>query len=347
MKGEADGTQYESIADAFRKIHAQEGGVAAFFAGLKADLAKSALDSFLFFLFYNYLRAWLRSRRRLAGVKKRSLSPLQELAAGAVAGACSRLLTTPVGNVVARRQTAGPGAQARDVSFWESMAEIRREKGGFLGLWSGYSATLVLTLNPSITFFLQDALAAAAADGDLEDDAGPGFLIAAVSKVVATAVTYPFQMTKARVQVASGPTEKEEGPGEDREQAKEPVSGGRRNSLARGVRGVVTNNIFATVLKIARTEGAGALYDGIGGEMLKAFFNHGITMLSKDIVHKFILQLYFAIVGLLKRHPELRSRLSQTRRNLSRQIRQRSLQVSLLTTEAGRRAAQHIGALKS
>lgn len=53
----ADGTideadAYRGILDAFRAIYAREGGLRAFFAGLGPDLAKSAADSFLFFLFY-------------------------------------------------------------------------------------------------------------------------------------------------------------------------------------------------------------------------------------------------------------------------------------------------------
>jgi len=46
------GDTYAGIADAFRAIYAREGGVCALFAGLGADVAKSAADSFLFFLFY-------------------------------------------------------------------------------------------------------------------------------------------------------------------------------------------------------------------------------------------------------------------------------------------------------
>jgi len=53
----ADGTiknadVYRSIFDAFSTIYSREGGFSAFFAGLTPDLAKSATDSFLFFLFY-------------------------------------------------------------------------------------------------------------------------------------------------------------------------------------------------------------------------------------------------------------------------------------------------------
>ena len=44
---------YGGVADAFRTIYTRDGaGIGAFFAGLGPDLAKSAADSFLFFLFY-------------------------------------------------------------------------------------------------------------------------------------------------------------------------------------------------------------------------------------------------------------------------------------------------------
>ena len=37
------------------------------------------------------------------------------------------------------------------------LRELLRERG-VAGLWAGYSAALVLTLNPSVTFFLDQAL---------------------------------------------------------------------------------------------------------------------------------------------------------------------------------------------
>ena len=61
----ADGDAYGGILDAFATIYAREGGLRAFFAGLAPDLAKSAVDSFLFFLFYT-VRFLLAPRMELA-----------------------------------------------------------------------------------------------------------------------------------------------------------------------------------------------------------------------------------------------------------------------------------------
>jgi len=102
-----------------------------------------------------------------------------------------------VSNVVTRQQTAsllGNGATDKG-TFSETVAELRREKG-LLGLWAGYSASLVLTLNPSMTFFLQQMLKRLLVPRENWDEPGGAitFLLAALSKVSATSITYPFQV---------------------------------------------------------------------------------------------------------------------------------------------------------
>lgn len=45
------------------------------------------------------------------------------------------------------------------------------------------------------------------------------------------------------------------------------------------------------------------MYEGLGGEVLKGFFSHGITMIVKDAAHKLVIWLYYTILKLLKRYP--------------------------------------------
>ncbi|KAJ4304176.1 hypothetical protein N0V88_001788 [Collariella sp. IMI 366227] len=277
---------------------------------------------------------WFRASRLLSSDRK-DLPPYlrvaEELAVGAAAGACAKLFTTPVSNVVTRRQTArllesssndnkddsSPQTMAQDRSFAEIVEEIRQERG-VLGLWAGYSASLVLTLNPSITFFLQQMLKRAAVPREKWEEPGAGttFLLAAVSKVVATAVTYPFSIAKARVQVSA-------------------PSGGEKEGEGK-------KTIFATVLGIARAEGPGALYDGIGGELLKGFFSHGTTMLSKDIIHGFIVRLYFAVLAALRRHPQFRLRLSDKMKKAREDARERYLRASSSGVSEVRKGARYV-----
>ncbi|KAH6636271.1 mitochondrial carrier domain-containing protein [Chaetomium tenue] len=311
---------YDGVIDAFRTIYARESGLQGFFAGLGVDLGKGVVDAGLWFGFYTWFRA-----RRLAHRDVPHLSGFEELAVGAAAGACAKLFTTPVSNVVTRRQTAslldsGSGTKARDLSFGETISEMRRERG-VLGLWAGYSASLVLTLNPSITFFLQQVLKRALVARERWDEPGAAttFLLAAASKVVATSMTYPFQIAKARMQVSAAPDDKGD-----------------------GGRPIGRDNIFATVLRIARAEGGKALYDGIGGELLKAFFSHGTTMLSKDVIHRFIVQLYFAILAILKRNPHFRARLSARIKKAREEARERYLRASSSGANEIRRGARYV-----
>ncbi|KAI1397192.1 mitochondrial carrier [Hypoxylon fuscum] len=270
---------YGGIAEAFSRIWSSDGGLKAFYTGLGQDAIKSVLDSFLFFLFYEWFRSIrLAARQRRRGADRlTSLAVLEELAVGMAAGACSKLFTTPISNVVTRKQTTSLVDADGEVSVRQIIGNIRKEKG-FTGLWSGYSANLVLALNPSITFFLEGFLKKKTVKAEKWDHPGAHmtFLLAAVSKTIATAVTYPFQTAKTRMQTGL-PAVKDFG----------------------------KQSIFGTVAQIARAEGVGALYDGLPGQLLLGFLGHGTTMLAKDAVHRLMFRLYFFAASVLA---ELRAR---------------------------------------
>jgi hypothetical protein len=193
--------------------------------------------------------------------------------------------------------------------------QIRSEKG-LQGFWSGYSASLVLTLNPSITFFLYETFKRTLLPRSSRDEPGARltFLMAAVSKAIASTVTYPFSLAKARAQVGSKPPVNRG----DASKIKSEVSAATSTSHEATLREreaeakkagkdvkrtAARSTVFNTILSIYLTEGAQALYEGIWGEILKGFFSHGITMLVKEAIHKLIIQLYFSILRALKKFP--------------------------------------------
>ncbi|KAI1810922.1 mitochondrial carrier domain-containing protein [Poronia punctata] len=276
------------------------------------DAPKSVLDSFLFFLFYEWFRSLrLRSRRRSARGQGRGLGMMEEIAVGMAAGACSRSFTTPISNIVTRKQTATLLDAERPASVGDIVRSIREEKG-IAGFWAGYSATLLLTLNPSLTFFLQEFLKSTFADTRYDD---PGsrltFLFAATSKAMSSFVTYPFQTAKTRMQsgvpVDTGAKNGSDDSDEKREGTAEET--GTQPKALRTVKNVARKSVFGTVAHIVRSEGIASLYDGVGAELLKGFFSHGTTMVAKDIVHKLLFKLYLVVVGILA---ELRRRRLST-----------------------------------
>jgi Mitochondrial carrier protein len=300
-----DSERYASIADAARKIYAKEGGLKALYAGVREDTGKSIADAFLFFLAYNFLRQLRISR--LDG-KAKHLPAMDELSVGFAAGAFSKFLTTPIANIVTRIQTSSMTSESTATA--SSIArQIRREKG-IRGFWSGYSASLILTLNPSLTFFFFETLKRATLPRSSRDHPSPQttFLLAAVSKALASTITYPFSLAKARAQVS--PKSIDEGEDEVKVASKDEST--KSSSRSAPSRHAAQKTVFATIAAIAQNEGFGAVYEGLSGEVLKGFFSHGITMLVKESVHKLIIRLYYLGLKVLQRYPETMHAVGQT-----------------------------------
>ena len=296
---EKNNSKYAGVRDAVAKIYRHEGGLPAFYSGVAQDTFKSMADSFLFFLAYNVL---LRLReRRDAGAPTGSavVATLEKIGVGCLAGALSKAVTTPLASVVVRKQTTAvasaartadgtPATLGRSLSTRDIAAQIYADKGP-LGFWSGYPASILLTLNPSLTFYAEAALKRALRVGG-EPGLLMAFLPAALAKAFASATMYPLSLAKARSQAAKG------GGG---------AGGGGASSETAG-RGP-PRNVLASIPYIARTEGVQALYAGIAGEVLKGFFAHGLTMLVKERIHSQVINLYMLLARLLRR---LRVRLA-------------------------------------
>ncbi|PBP27009.1 peroxisomal adenine nucleotide transporter 1 [Diplocarpon rosae] len=302
----ADEGEYKGVLDAFEQIYKKEGGTTAFYSGVLQDTGKSIVDSFLFFLFYNYLRT---SRLQSRG-NHTTLPAFDELAVGTLAGATSKLFTAPISNIVTRKQTASmvaarsasPGAEP---TVYDIISKIRSEKG-IQGFWSGYSAQLVLTLNPSLTFFLYETFKRILLPRSKRDNPGTTitFFMAAFSKAIASGITYPFALAKARAQSSSKPPV-------DREDAKivmEEVEKTRdRAEAEKAVKDAEklakNSTVFNTIINIYRSEGAAGLYEGVWGEIIKGFLSNGVTMTIKEAIHKLIIQAYFLILKAMSRYP--------------------------------------------
>ena len=105
-----------------------------------------------------------------------------------------------------------------DSSFWDVGREIVREEG-VAGLWLGIKPGLVLTVNPAITYGVFERIksilllaqekaatvAATSSNGKLTP--GMNFLVGALSKTLATVVTYPYIMAKVRIQARGTDTQ--------------------------------------------------------------------------------------------------------------------------------------------
>ncbi|KAF2153006.1 mitochondrial carrier [Myriangium duriaei CBS 260.36] len=296
--------EYKGIVDAVKKIYKNEGGLKAFYAGCLTDTAKSIVDAFLFFLLYTFLRT-----RRLQSLGKRNLPVPDELRIGIAAGLFSKFVTTPISQIVTRKQTAAmvaardptsslPPNQINNLSIKDIALQIRSERG-ITGFWAGYRASIILTLNPALTFLFHNLLTRTLLPASKREKPGPKitFVLAALSKAAASATMYPFSLAKTRAQIASShasPAVKS-----DDEKHTQTPSRPRPQGLAKKPSPVLTS-----LKHIYTTEGVTALYSGLSGEVLKGFLGHGLTMLLKERIHIFIVGMYFLALKVGRRSKE-------------------------------------------
>lgn len=93
-----------------------------------------------------YIRRILR-----ASTANPALNTATELILGAVSAALAQLFTTPVG-VIATRQQIGSGEESTEDESIPGHIKDIYERDGITGFWRGLKPSLVLTVNPAITY---------------------------------------------------------------------------------------------------------------------------------------------------------------------------------------------------
>lgn len=309
--------EYSSIIDAIQKIYKTEGGLKAFYTGCAPDVGKGIIDSFLFFLFYNGLRQLEQKRGHGA-----HLSVTKELGIGVAAGSIAKFFTTPIQNIVTRQQTAAlvgardPSSTQPDKLTFKDIALQIRDERGMSGFWAGYSESVVLTINPAITFATDNLIMRLLPESKR---ASPSpqlrFLVAALSKAIATALTYPAMLAKSRAQVSSSTLEEaaeEEaeagGPPEILEKSTALNATPERRNVKEQLKKAfyllsAQYAMIQALRKIYRDEGLSGLYSGLEGEVVKGFLQHGLTMMVKDSVHVGVIHTYYLLLKATRRWP--------------------------------------------
>jgi hypothetical protein len=138
----ADPTHYEGTLDAIQKIVKEE-GIGGLYAGMTGCLIGVASTNFAYFYWYSLVRGLYLARNTAPP------STAIELSLGAVAGALAQLFTIPVAVVTTRQQTV-PKLERK--SLFGTAQDVINSEDGWSGLWRGLKASLVLVINPSITY---------------------------------------------------------------------------------------------------------------------------------------------------------------------------------------------------
>lgn len=138
---------YESALHALQKIFEEE-GLSGLYSGLAGSLLGVGTTNFAYFYWYSAVRGLYFSSQALGAVQ-RNPSIGVELSLGAVAGALAQLFTIPIAVVTTRQQTQ---KKSERKGMLATAREVIESEDGYSGLWRGMKASLVLVVNPSITY---------------------------------------------------------------------------------------------------------------------------------------------------------------------------------------------------
>lgn len=236
----------KSTSDVLRKVYAK-GGFFALYNGLLGSLAGTVSTNFAYFYWYSFIRSLYITKRS----KGKPLSTAVELLLGAVAAAVAQMFTIPVSVITTRQQST-------DQSFFECLKEIN-EEDGIRGLWRGLKASLILVVNPSITYGASSRLQAAFFGDKQHLSLQENFMLGAVSKSMATVCTQPLIVAKAMQQSSKRFT-----------------------------------SFLDALAYLAKAGGIRALFKGVKPQLGKGFLVQGLLLAFKDKVESYLILLLLA-----------------------------------------------------
>lgn len=158
---------YASTWDAISKIFADE-GINGLYAGINGSLLGVASTNFAYFYWYSTVREFYFKSQKVPAPPSTAI----ELALGAVAGAVAQLCTIPVAVVTTRQQTQSKSDRK---GLIDTAREVIHSEDGVFGLWRGLKASLVLVINPAITYGAYERLKTVFFPGKARLTAGEAF----------------------------------------------------------------------------------------------------------------------------------------------------------------------------
>ncbi|KAG9099608.1 ADP/ATP carrier protein [Ceratobasidium sp. 370] len=321
-----DGSARLSILPLLLRILKEE-GVKGYYGGFGASMANTFFMQYAYFFFYSFVRtAYIKRliRRQPPSGKTPQLSTPIELLLGAVAGALAQIFTLPVSVIATRQQIGGESVKSKSKpGKTSSFVDVGRgiiRQDGVSGLWAGLQPSLVLTVNPAITYGAFERVKSLILAGGTSSKLTPGkaFLVGALSKTLATVVTYPYIMAKVRLQArsSSAPEEQDSEVGSDAELVnmqqsaeegsltasyaevtKDGENATRLHQPARisPPRNKAQGSAVALLAKVLREEGFVGWYQGMGAQITKAVLSQALLFMLKDQFERYALIIMFFI----------------------------------------------------
>ena len=265
------------------------GGVRNLWRGAQSRIVEQALTKFSYFYFYSLLKTWCE--RRLTGDGK--VGTLLNLCVGYFAAIANNGLTLPLQVVSTRIMVAKESGSG---GVWAEATKIMGESG-VKGLYRGWGPSVVLCINPAISFaaFEQLKLRLLRRRGSnlsASISSFDAFALGAIAKALATIVTFPLIRIKTLMQVAEnvGTCDGNNDSG----------SGTTPNKVFPNEINAANRSIAFMLLKIWEAEGLQGLYVGVLPQLLKGVVASAVLFAAKERI--FDLTRATVLLALGKKH---------------------------------------------
>lgn len=268
--------KYKNSIDVLQKLYAKK-GVLGWYHGLFSSVVGLAAQNFLYFYWYSIVRQ-VYSRVSKTAASHKHLTAI-ELFLGALAAAISQLFTMPIGVITTQQQT-----DKKHRSLYQLAKEIYRHDGAS-GFWRGLSVSLVLCVNPSITYGSYERLKQIFFDG--REFLGPleSFTLGMCAKSMATLSTQPLIVSKAMLQKKLADKESHKG----------------EAGVADDEEDIKFNSFVEALRHLWHTERLRGLYKGVAPQLLKGVIVQGMLFMFKDQID----MLFVALLKLIKTRKSL------------------------------------------
>ncbi|TQS37737.1 hypothetical protein Golomagni_01778 [Golovinomyces magnicellulatus] len=257
-----------NFIDAVKRIVRCEGG-ASLYAGLDSALFGISVTNFVYYYWYEFVRAGFKKSALLSGRASKSLTTLESIVAGAIAGSATVLLTNPIWVINTRMATTNHNKESVDrgsspntksikiSSTLRTLVSLIRDEGP-QALLAGVIPALILVVNPILQYTIFEQLKNILAR-KRKITPTIAFLLGALGKLFATSITYPYITLKSRMHVA-----------------------GRDGK---------TENMGKVMKKIINEEGYKGLYKGIGPKVTQSVLTAAFLFAFKDVLYVQIVKI--------------------------------------------------------
>ncbi|KAK9919809.1 hypothetical protein M0R45_028386 [Rubus argutus] len=251
-----DRAKYRNLSDVFwEAISTRQ--VLSLYQGLETKNLQSFISQFVYFYGYSYFK---RLYLETSGAK--SIGTTANLILAAAAGACTAIATQPLDTASSKMQTTAFG---KSKGLWKTLTG-----GTWSDAFDGLGISLLLTANPAIQYTVFDQLKQRLLRGK-ENKTGKGsspealsaftaFVLGAVSKSIATVLTYPAIRCKVMIQAADP---------DDDEKTKE-------------ARPKIRKTIPGTLCAIWKREGVPGFFKGLHAQILKTVLSSALLLMIKE-----------------------------------------------------------------